>query len=411
MEYCYVMIGMRRDFFKYFVFFIILITSFSTKSEEFTLPHFLKEVEQSNLELKIQGSKLNAAQANAKGLRIPAPEARVFQNKFKNDSATGFEISQSIPYPGKIKDENTTREEMFLAEKEATNFRLNEILSNAKLAYFEYWLQFEILDILQEKKKIIEHHMMLSRSLVRSDSMMKIHLLKAESDLAMLENDLQGEKQKLNEKRLKIAEFLNKDANFSISKPMVPPLSTITDFSSGDATQVKALMHNVAGLRAAESESKKSWIPDFKVSYMEMKESLEMPGYQQISVGITLPFVFPWERNAKSQEASAQRIASEYELEKTTKQIEYTKSSLLSETETIKKQLDLLNLQLIPKAKERLNLVQNIVPRDKESLMDHRETMENFVELKMKSLELRWQYEKAVAELSKYVPPKENFHE
>ena len=60
-------------------------------------------------------------------------------------------------------------------------------------------------------------------------------------------------------------------------------------------------------------------------------------------------------------------------------------------------------MKLIPRAEKRMRLVRNQAPRDMETLQDHREIMEAFPDLKLKSLALREQYEEAVSELEKYM--------
>ncbi|MEK7071068.1 MAG: hypothetical protein AAB966_04635, partial [Patescibacteria group bacterium] len=68
-----------------------------------SLEAFLNKVREQNLDLKVESAKSEAAQANAVGLAIPPPMVGV--NQMRTDTgntANGFEISQSIPFPTKL---------------------------------------------------------------------------------------------------------------------------------------------------------------------------------------------------------------------------------------------------------------------------------------------------------------------
>jgi outer membrane protein TolC len=380
-------------------------------ANEFTLTHFLTEVEKSNLDLKVEESRNEAATARASGIRMPAPSFSLLQRRFENDNANGFEVSQTIPFPGKISSEKEYREKAALAAQSYQMGQINSILSFSRLIYIEYWLQYEVLSTLNEKRKIIVDHIKLAKSGVRSDSMLKIHLLKAESDLDLLDNQILKEKQNLVEKKLKIAELLNWPSGKLPPSPSEPSLSILPNIQVDETPQFRKLEHEVAMAQAKESENKQAWLPDFKLKLMKMNQAQMMAEFTQISVGITLPFAFPWEPMSKSNEASALRRMTEYELEKGKRKIEYTQANIVSEAEALKAQMTLIQSKLIPRAKERMKIVHNIAPRDMNSLQDHRETMEAFTDLRLQVLSLRARYEQIAAQLLQYSPTKGALYE
>lgn len=380
-------------------------------ASEFTLAYFLREVEKSNLDLKVEKSRNEAATARASGIRMPAPSASLLQRRFENDNANGFEVSQTIPFPGKISSEKEYREKAALAAESYQKGQINSILSLARLTYIEYWLQSEVLAALSDKRKIIVDHIRLAKSGVRSDSMLKIHLLKAESDLDLLDNQILKEKQNLVEKKLKIAELLNWPSGKLPPLPSEPALSVLPNIPAEESPQIRTLEHKVAMAQAKESENNQAWLPDFKLSLMKMDQAQMMPEFTQISVGITLPFAFPWEPKSRSNEASAIRRMTEYELEKGKRKIEYAQANILSEAEALKAQMALIESKLIPRARERMKIVHNIAPRDMNSLQDHRETMEAFTDLRLEVLSLRAKYEQVAAQWLQYSPTKGAFYE
>ena len=391
------------------------ILSFSIKTNaaesDLTLRVFLQAVEEANLDLKSEEARFASYKSVAKGVRIPAPSISYIQRNFKNESAKGFEISQSFPFPGKVTSENRARDENASASNHYLDMKKNEVLSMARLTFIEYWLQYEKISIFKEKYKIISDHIKLSRSVARSNSRLKIYLFKSLTDLNLLENEIFKQEQVLFEIKIKMAGFLNKPATYSPPRPVLPLLSEIESFEVLDTPQVKALESRLLAAQAVESENKKIWIPDLKLSYMELSSTSMMAEHSQFSVGITMPFIFPWEPNAKSTEASALRRISEYQLEKEKKIIEYAQARLLEESKTLKKQLSLIENQLLPRAKETMKLVNNIAPRDKSSLQDHRDAMEAFIDLRLQALSLRGRLEAVASELLKFTPQKEYIYE
>lgn len=388
---------------------LMILTSISSHAQSImTLESFLKKVREQNLDLKIETFKSDAANANSIGLTLPAPMISIDQMKMDSGmTAKGFEVSQSIPFPTKLLSNHSVRKYAAKSQAETRMAREKEILAEARLLYIDLWATQEKLALLKDKKKIIEEHVKLTRSTARSNSFTGIHLIKAESDADLLENDILSQDQMIREKQAEIAVFLNADPNdFKISTEE-PPLSSIPQIdSSENSHQLQALKFDLERFKAKESEAKSEWLPDFNLQYKEMEATDSIPRYQQIMVGVTLPFVFFWEPYSALKKASAEKMQAEFEFGKQKKNIDAEKSNLLSRVESIKKQLTILKDKLIPKAEKRMKIARNVSPRDMETLQDKRDTMEAFPDLEMKALDLRLQYEEAIAKLEKFVSKK-----
>lgn len=373
--------------------------------ERMSLDSFLQKVRTENLSIKIETLKADAASAKSAGVQIPPPMVSVNQmNMDTGDTAKGFEISQEIPFPSKLTSDHSAREFAAKSQNEYRFARQKEILAQAKTLYFSLWAAQEKLNLLSEKKNLLKNHIKLARSTARSDSFAGIHLLRAESDLDLLENETIAAEQSLNEKQNEVAIFINTDPS---SKILVeePPLSQIPiNDPTENSHQIQTMKFSLESLRSKESNAKSSWFPDLNLRYKEMGATNMYPRYNEVMVGITLPFVFFWQPNSESKAASSERLQAEYELEKQRREIDADKKTLAGRVESLKKQLDVLRQKIIPRAEKRMRLVQNLAPRDLETLQDHRETMEAFPELKLKLLDLRLEYEQAISSLEKYLP-------
>lgn len=396
-----------------FSILILFASSALAADERMSLDTFLKRAQEQNIDLKIESANVASAEAKAIGIDLPPPMIGFSQmREDSGNKATGFEINQSIPFPTKLSSDYSARKFEAQAQAEMLGGRKKEILVTGKLLYLMLWQAQERIALLEEKKSVLQNHIKLARSSARSDSSAAVHLLRAESDLDLLDNEILVENQKLIEKQSEVAIYLNADPeNFKIIASE-PSLSEIPKLDGIENTyQVKALKYSLESFKSKESEAKSYWLPDFNLRYKKMDASSMADGYDEIMVGITLPFLFFWEPYSLSQSAGAQRMSAEYELIKQTRTLGAEKKSLLSRAESLKKQIENLKIKLLPRAEKRMKVVRNLAPRDMDTLQDHRETMEAFPDLKMKALDLRLEYETAVANLEKYVREKEEPHE
>ena len=383
--------------------FVSLLSTMANADEAMTLDQFLIEAQGQSLTLKAEGASALAAQEAASGISIPPPMVGVTEMRDQTGKATNFEISQNIPFPTKISSDYSARK--FEAEAKGTmrSLREREILADGKLLYFKLWKAQERINLLNEKRVAIEQHLKLSRAATRSDSFLKIHLIKAESDLDLLQNEIIQAEQERRERQIEAAEFLNRDPR--IFKPLARdfPVSTLPSEQSLDRPNQLVLRElDLEALKARESEAKSSWFPEFSLRYREMGGTQMTPRYSEVMVGASLPFVFFWEPRAASGKASAERMRGEFLLSQEKRKIESRRASLNLKAESLKKQLDLFRESLLPRAEKRMHLVHNLAPRDMETLQDHRETMEAFPDLKLKALDIREQYEQAITDLEKF---------
>lgn len=383
------------------LFLCIARTSFA--DERVSLEQFIAEARGQNLSLKAKAASAEAEQEGASGIRIPPPEASLIQMKMDAGSGSGFAVNQAIPFPTKIRSEYAARQAEARARKEEFNANEIETVASAKFLYFRLWEAEERLRLLNEKAQIIEHHIKLARAVARSDSFLKIHLLKMENESDLLKNSLLEAEQNIRERQIEAAEFLNRDPN--TYRPIAsgfPPSSVPNNDSLKNPHQLKEKKFELEFLEAKESETKSKWLPDFNIQYKEMGATPMQPRYTEIMVGATLPFAFFWEPKAESGRAAAKRMEGQYLLEKEQRKIEAEQSTYQERAISLKKQLDQFTSELLPRAEERMKIVNNLAPRDMETLQDQRETLEAFPDLKLKALDVRSQYEKSIMELTKF---------
>lgn len=393
--------------------FLLLFIIKSSFGAEISLDDFFKKVQAQSLNLKLEIAKQNLSEEKSIGLRLPPPMFGITKGKEdQGSSPNGFEINQDVPFPTKLKADHNARIIESKAQQEMLKANQNEILSKAKLSYIELWIAQEKIGVINQKRRVLEDHIKLSRSAVRSDSFLKIHLLKAESDLDLLENELEFAKQILKEKKYILADIVNETPQSFDIEAVEPPISSVPQLNDSEATpQIASMKLTLESLKAREDEAKASWLPDFNLRYKQMGATSMSNKYREVMVGITLPFVYFWEPRVATSAANIEKIQAEINLNKERRTIDTKFATLSSKVESLKKQLSNLKNKLLPRAEQRMKLVHNLAPRDMETIQDHRETMEAFPNLKMTELELRMQYEETIAELEKYIMNKGLSHE
>lgn len=370
-----------------------------------SLDQFLKMVVEQNPTLKIEAAKATSSNENARGIAIPPPMVGYMQMTDQSGSkASGVEINQMIPFPTKLSNDHSARKYEALAQQETLSASEVEISAFAKVAFVNLWVSQQRKLALEEKKQVLENHIKLSRASSRSDSFLRVHLLRAESEYDLLENEILSADQEIKEKQADLGLLVNAEPEEFHPILEEPKVSDVPDIRSlKNSHQIESLKYTFESFKEREQESKSTWFPDIYLRYKQLGETQLMPKTSEIMVGISLPFLFPWEPSAASGKATAMKMQAELELKKQSLAINSKQGILFSKAKSLKAQLDNINHKLLPRAERRMNLVHNLAPRDMETLQDHRETMEAFPELKLKALEIRIQYEMTIAELEKYL--------
>ncbi len=208
-----------------FLGYLITQQSFSA---EISLEQYLEKVRVSNIDIKLEDEKLKVSESRAVGIRLPSPMASLIQMKEESGgSPNGFEINQQLPFPSKITSEHKIRKLEANAQKKMLIVGINQAVAKAKMAFIELWVVQENISIINQQKNILINHIKLSRSAARSDSFLKLHLLRAQSDLDLLENEIETVKQKLKVKQLSLAEIINEDPDTFLPIALEPPMSAI----------------------------------------------------------------------------------------------------------------------------------------------------------------------------------------
>ncbi len=363
-----------------------------------TLPEFLSQVELNSPELKIVKATSDEALAKSKGIRIPPPMVGLMQMKDGGGTNQGIEISQELPFPTKIVAERETRKLESELQKSNVSFRKKEIISEARLAFFEFWSDFEKFEIIKEKRNWLKKHARLAKTLTRSDSSAQLHLLGIESEVDLLENEVIEAEASLLKSKTRLKLFV---PNMNVEQ-IEPKASEFKKPASSGQTGSLAVQLKQTELKTFESQKKlsdQSYLPNLFLRYRGYNGNDVIPRSDEFMIGVTLPFLYFWQPQAETAEASARLTRAQAEVAKAQVGYDTSIKSLTARIESLEKQFLTLESNLLPRANRRMKLVENLSPRSMEGLDEHRTVMLSHLDLKLKSVETRLHLEKSIAEL------------
>lgn len=362
---------------------------------DLSLEAFTSQALKRNLSLRKENALLEEEEARATGINIPSLQVGVSQQ--------GYQVSQTIPFPTKVSSDYRARKQALKARESARQATLQEVRALARVVYFLVWESQEQERILKEKESLLKAHLKIARIVARSDTFSKVHLLKVESELDQVKNDLEAVSQLQVERQGFAAQFLDKDPMTFKFKASEPERLKGLDISPVEKTpQMKVAQSQLKQFDALESVGKSEWLPDLTVSYSRMEKSAMFPENEQITLGVTLPFLYFWQPHSKSSQAAAKKVFAEMNLQETRRKIEFDQVNLSKNIETLGQQIQLLEKTTLPRAFKRKKLFQNISPRDLSSLQEHLDTYLSIPNLELQILSLRSKYEQTLAALVKY---------
>lgn len=382
-------------------FLCVLVPSWAAaqNAQTLTLEAFLEAAKKESPDLAVEKANLEAASARASGIRINPPMVGLMQMKEGGTSRNGYEISQELPFPTKLAQEKKIRDLELETQKENSSYQKALILNEARNAYLSFWSTYEKLQILKDKHHWLKHHVTLTRSATRSDSLAQIHLLEVESDSDLIENEILSFEAELSEKRNALKIYAP-SLNIESILPKEPTLPIIEVEKAGRSL-VTLKEKEVATLEAQESLKKQSYVPDLFLRLRSFEGNEMNSSNQEIMVGVTLPFLYFWQPKAEVAEASAQRMKAQADLQKAKIEFESRLSTLTKKTESLKAQLTILKEKLIPRAEKRRRLVTNLSTRTMEGLDEHKSVVIGLLDLRMKAVDLRLEYENTIKEILK----------
>lgn len=299
-------------FFKKVRFCFFLLSAFSVPSYggELTLTEYLSQVKQANPTLRsstLRAEALDHRVDPAGTLDDPFVAGGVDQVPFEGGmgSVTRYQISQTIPFPGKLSARSSIAENRAHSAKSDSETLSREIIVLATQAFFKLYYSQKALELNERLKKIVESTIGSTKARYKTGEAVHHDWLLAKLEISVFE----VERLRLVREQKAIQAIVNELRN----QPALTAIGTLTpNFSEGDLDEselpllkdqpeLKSLEFFVSQAENEKKLAKLSYFPDFVVQGMAMYPSPEMMEEKSnwgVMIGINIPLYF-WRKQSE----------------------------------------------------------------------------------------------------------------
>ncbi len=271
-------------------------------------------------------------------------------------SMQGVVVSQEIPFPGKLSTKGNAARKA--AEREADNSRETKlrVLSDLRNAYFDYYLSYRTLDILDQNKDILKNFERVAETRYATGQGLQQDVLRAQLEVSMLIERISMEEQNLETTRARVNSLVGRDPRAALGKP--GDTFTTTFLMGLDQMSSMALEHSPvldAKKRMVEeneydlSMSKREFLPDMTVSAGWFTRN-HFQDVWQASVMFKVPLYF-WNKSTGVRAADADLSSARFDYEATKLAVLTRVQELYSMAKTAEHHIHLYDAGIIPQAR------------------------------------------------------------
>jgi len=273
-------------------------------------------------------------------------------------------ITQQIPFWGK----RAIRQELAQYEAESYKWAIEErkleLSRMVKETYYQLWAIDKQLEIVDKNLKILTDFVTIAESKYSVGQGVQQDIYKAGLERSkMLDMQITLRQQR---------KSLEANLNYLLYRPGTTPVGMIADFTLPEVSQtveqlnlvalekrpqIKSLLSLTNKAQASHRLAQKEFYPDFNLSfeYMFREESMNDPGFDMFTVGVTFNLPFQQEkRRAMLAESTAEAGMAAEELNALKNSISYAINDTLAQMDRRRKLVELYKGGIIPQAEQSL---------------------------------------------------------
>ncbi|HXH49688.1 MAG TPA: TolC family protein [Terriglobia bacterium] len=289
------------------------------------LSQLVKEAEQNNPQIMAARRGWQAAtQVPSQVSTLPDPELMVDHmaagtplpfDGFHSVEMTylGFGVSQSIPYPGKLRLRGEiARRKADMLRQQADSVQRN-VVQEVKAAYFRLGYVQQTLSILNKDVRLLDQIEKIAEARYRTGQGNQQDMLKAQLQQTKLLRDTTQYRQQMQTLQAQLKQLLNRP---QVSSDIVTEtlIETPLPFSSDDLLEAVrtgnpevGAQHEMVRDRSLQVElARKDFYPDFNVKYLYQHTAANFPERYMLSFGVTLPIFRSRRQQPEVAEAAEQ---------------------------------------------------------------------------------------------------------
>ncbi len=326
------------------------------------------------------------------------------------DFAYRLEISQKIPFPGKLslRREQATRE-ADAAASEYFDARL-QIIEATCLLYYEYYLVHRALEVNQENLKLLQEAQRTAEARVRTGQSPQQELLQIEVELGkqrerelILRRTLTATKARINALLHRLPDDpLPPPVSQLVPAPDLPPLEQLYSSALLHRPDLKAARQRLEAEQISLTLAEREYYPDLEVMAAYDAFWQERPLRTMIGFGVNLPVQLD-RRRAALAESLARVTRRQAELDRLTDQIHLQVRDAYTRVEENSQLLQLYDKQVIPAAQANVREAIAAYTAGRIPLLGLLEAQRNLVQLRDRYFEILADYYRSMASLDRAV--------
>jgi outer membrane protein TolC len=381
------------------------------------LSDVLRQIESANPELASLKARTEASEFDVAA--EPALPPPVFEINSMGTSGpiasdghmeTSYRVRQELIFPTKVLSRKSALSRTSEGLFHQRSARWRERTAEARKAYVDYWAASARSSLLEERSRILHEHTKRLKAAPLSSKRQQAHIVEAETDREIALAELEEAKEGVVVARGTLNALMGKDAWAELGPPRAPVLAPLPASPKDGAEaamarhpKLLALGSEVAASESLRSAARSEYFPNVMIEYWRNRRFDNTPDTTELAVGVSVPFLYFWQPRAMSQAAGARVVEKEAALDQARNDFRLKLLKAHAELASLRARSLAYESKVLPGAARRLKISHSLAATDMESLVEHRDSIEGELLLKLKALELRASYERALADYESLV--------
>ncbi|MGQ0669108.1 MAG: TolC family protein [Actinomycetota bacterium] len=284
---------------------------------EVRLRPLIEEALKQNAEVVAARARLEAARARIpQALALPDPRASIAPettSRFSRHLETEFNVSQTFPYPGKLRLQGLVAEHEGEQVREELRAKEREIASRVKLAFYELFRSHKFIDVKRAEVEILKTLARMVETRYEVGKAAQPDVLKAQVELSKALTSLVTLEQERETAQAALNAALGRTPRDQVGVPVPRDFTPFTlrideleRLAQDQRPELAAAERAIQKARAAVDLANRQYLPDFTVGVTYKIES-PGPNHWEVGVSINIPWLYTKSRyDARVQEAAAQ---------------------------------------------------------------------------------------------------------
>lgn len=271
-----------------------------------------------------------------------------------------FAISQDVPFPTKLYFRARIAAKMARMAYENYQAKTRDVIARVKAAYAELFIIHKSIQIMMENKNILSKFSELAVTRYSTGASGQEDALKAQIELAKVDNELVMLEQKKITSQARLNVLLNRDPGEEMGMPAAEgpvtfkrPVDAFYKMAKENNPELKAYGYAIDRGRAAYRLAINEFAPDFMVKYSQMVDGGEPQGGMWAGmVGVTVPLWFVQKQafGVKEMKAELAMAEAEYKMKENMVLLDIRDS--YARADANKKIVELYETSFLPQANE-----------------------------------------------------------